>query len=91
LPREIIMDVVSVRQVVTYCSDQDGQVLAAYHGYTVRVGDRTGVLYFDRTYHVGSGKPHQVTVDFSSASFYGAASDACQDIINRLPFQPLPN
>ena len=85
------MDVATARQVVTYCSDHQGEVLAAYHGYTVRVGDRTGLLYFDSTYPVGAGKPHQVTVDFSSASFYGAASDACQAVIDCLPFQPLPS
>jgi len=91
LLREIIMDVATVRQVVTYCSDQDGKVLAAYNGYTVRVGDRTGVLYFDHTFLLGSRQPHQVAVDFSSTSFYGSASDACQDVIDRLSFQPLPS
>jgi hypothetical protein len=83
------MDVATARQLITYCSDPDGQVLAAYNGYTVRVGQRTGVLYFDRTVPPGRGR-HQVTVDFSSSSFYGPASAACQDVINRLPFEPLP-
>ena len=85
------MDLATARQVVTSCSDQDGQVLAPYHGYTVRVGARTGVLYFDRTFPFGSGQPHQVEVDFSSASYYWTASDACQDVIDRLSFQPLPS
>ena len=84
------MDVATARQVVTYCSDQEGQVLAAYHGYTVRVGPRVGVLYFDRTFPLGGGKRHQVTVDFSSSSFYGPASDACQAVVDRLPFAPPP-
>ena len=91
LPRETLKDVATARQVVTYCSDQDGQVLAPYNGYTVRVGSRTGVLYFDHTFPLGSRQPHQVAVDFSSASFYGAASDACQDVVNCLPFEPLPS
>ena len=43
------MQVATARQIVTYCSDQDGEVLAAYHGYTVRVGPRFGVLCVDRT------------------------------------------
>jgi len=76
--------------LVAYCSDKDGQVLAPYNGYKVHVGDRTGVLYFDRTFPFGGGKLHQITVDFSSSSFYGTASDVCQDVIDRLPFQPVP-
>src|SRR4051794_18972929 len=85
------MDVAAARQVVTHCSDQDGQVLAAYYGYTVRLWQRTGVLYLDRTVPFGAGKTHQVTVDFSSSSFYGPAGDVCQDVIDRLPFEPSPS
>src|SRR5436305_9648310 len=85
------MDVTTARQAVTYCSDQDGQVLAPYYGYTVRLGPRTGVLYLDRTVPFGAGKTHRVTVDFSSSSFYGPAGDVCQDVIDRLPFELSPS
>ena len=84
------MDVATSRQVVTSCSDQEGQVLAPYNGYTVRVGPRFGVLCVDRTAPFGVGQRHQVTVDFCSASCYGPASDVCQDVIDRLPFAPFP-
>ena len=85
-----MMNVATARQLVAYCSDQDGEVIAPYHGYTVRVGTRVGVLYVDRTVPFGRGFRHQVTVDFSATSFYWAASDACQNVIDRLPFAPSP-
>jgi len=66
-------------------------VIAPYHGYTVRVGQRVGVLFVDRTVPFGRGVRHPVTVDFSSFSFYWAASDACQGVIDRLPFAPSPS
>src|SRR5919202_5973867 len=84
------MNVATARQLVAYCSDEEGEVIAPYHGYTVRVGHRVGVLSVERTVPCGRGVQHQVTVDFSPASFYWAASDACQDVIDRLPFGPFP-
>ena len=85
-----MMNVATARQLVAYCSDQDGEVIAPYHGYTVRVGQRVGVLSVDRTVPFGRGVRHQVTVDFTSASLYWAASDACQKVIDRLGFAPPP-
>jgi hypothetical protein len=85
------MPVATARQLLAYCSDRDGEVIAPYHGYTVRVGQRVGVLYVDRTLPFGKGGRHPVTVDFRSSSFYGPASDACQGVIDRLPFEPSPS
>jgi len=84
------MNVTTSRQLVTYCSDQEGEVLAPYYGYTVRVGQRVGVLYVDFTVPFGRGGRHRVTVDFCSSSPYWPASDACQGVIDRLSFAPSP-
>ena len=85
------MPVATARQLLAYCSDRDGEVIAPYHGYTVRVGQRVGVLSVDHTVPFGGGVRHPVTVDFSSSSLYWPASDACQGVIDRLPFEPSPS
>jgi hypothetical protein len=82
------MNVAASRRLVAYCSDGDGEVIAPYHGYTVRVGQRVGVLLVDRTVPFGRGVRHPVAVDFTSSSFYWPASAACQGVIDRLPFEP---